>query len=130
MREDNEKLLGTLQEVCRQQHEEIEKKRIQISDYEEENRVLRKRAEMLLDQNSRLENRIRELEEWCGHLQNCIDEEEKEKAYHRSRIRELEEWTAKLEEERAALEKNRTGFISRVKSWLGKCLRGEKYHGE
>lgn len=116
MREDSEKLLHTLQEVCRQQHEELERKRIQIWDQEEENRVLRKKAEALQEKNGRMKERIEELEAWCGHLQNCIDEEEREKEYHTSRIRELEDWTAELE-------KRRGGFARRMKRWICKHLR-------
>lgn len=98
MMEDSQKLLRTLQEVCRQQHNEIEQKKIQIWDQEEENRVLRKRVEKLQNANGRLEDRVKELESWCGHLQGCIDEEEKIRLYHQDKIQELEKWTTHLQE--------------------------------
>ena len=67
--ENNQKLLDRLQGICTKQHEEIEQKKVQVWDLEEENRMLRKRVESLLATIDEKERRIEELEEWCRWLE-------------------------------------------------------------
>ena len=65
----------TLEKICRQQYEEIEKKSIQIWDLEEENRVLRNESLAMKEVVDRHLIRIDELEKWCTHLQTNLDKE-------------------------------------------------------
>lgn len=71
--EQNQNLLYRLQEICQQQHEEITQKKVQIWDLEEEHRVFDKKLQKLRDELKEKQNRIDELERWCGHLQGEVD---------------------------------------------------------
>lgn len=67
----------TLGQICRQQYDEIEKKNIQLWDLEEENRLYQQKVLELQAVIKQRENRIDELEKWCGYLQSCLDREKK-----------------------------------------------------
>lgn len=65
--------LSALEQICRQQYEEIQHKKQQIWDVEEENRLLRLRIQELEGEVGRKTDRVNELEQWCSHLQGIID---------------------------------------------------------
>ena len=67
----------TLEQICRQQYEEIEKKRIQQWDLEEENLIYQQRVSELEEIINQRNIRIDELEKWCTYLQACLDKEKK-----------------------------------------------------
>ena len=68
--------LSQLEQICQQQFEEIENKKLQIWDLEEEVRVLRE-GKTALEQNLEAKTaRIDDLERWCAHLQAIIDARE------------------------------------------------------
>ena len=71
--EKSQNLLHELETICRQQYEEIEKKKIQLWDMEEENRVMQRCVADHQKKEQELQSRIDELERWCGHLQSIID---------------------------------------------------------
>lgn len=65
----------TLGQICQQQYEEIEKKNIQLWDFEEENSLLRQKNAQLQTIIDQRNARIDELERWCTYLQTCLDKE-------------------------------------------------------
>lgn len=69
----------SLEQICRQQREEIESRNIQIKDVEEEARLLRIRNQQLQEAVEKHVRRIDDLERWCTHLQRIIDEEAERK---------------------------------------------------
>ena len=88
--EKSQNLLHELESICRQQYEEIEKKKIQLWDMEEENRVMQRCVEDHEKKEVQLQNRIDELERWCGRLQGIIDVEAEEKNRQIERYEALE----------------------------------------
>lgn len=65
--------LSQLEQICQQQFEEIENKKLQIWDLEEEVRVLREGNATLEQTMEAKTTRIDDLERWCAHLQAIID---------------------------------------------------------
>lgn len=88
--EKSQNLLHELETICRQQYEEIEKKKIQLWDMEEENRVMQRCVEDHKKKEQALQNRIDELERWCGHLQGIIDHDAEEKKQRVERYEKME----------------------------------------
>lgn len=80
-----------LEEICRQQYEEIEKKKLQLWDVEEENRVLRSSIDEYQKTVEKHVNRIDDLERWCSHLQSIIDKEAEERKKRESQYQMLAE---------------------------------------
>lgn len=78
--EKSQNLLHELETICRQQYEEIEKKKMQLWDMEEENRVMQRCIADHEKKEQELQNRIDDLERWCGHLQSIIDKESNRRA--------------------------------------------------
>ena len=66
----------TLEQICRQQYDEIEKKNIQLWDFEEENAILHQKVAELQEVIVQREARIHDLEVWCTKLQARLDEKE------------------------------------------------------
>ncbi len=83
-------MLSSLEQICQQQYEEIEKKKIQIWDVEEENRLLRISRQELLETVDKHVNRIDELERWCTHLQGIIDSEQQKREERERKYQQLE----------------------------------------
>ena len=72
--EENNKILQRLEQICQKQHEELEQKRVQVWDLEEENEVLKRRFETQQNEIAMRDKRIDEYENWCAHLQKQIDQ--------------------------------------------------------
>ena len=91
-------IMSSLRQICRQQGEEIEKKKLQIEDVEEENRLLRVRireSEKAIDVQVK---RKEELQRWCGHLQSIVDAYTERQEAQESRIKELHTWCEHLQQ--------------------------------
>ena len=91
-------IISSLRQICREQGEEIEKKKLQIEDVEEENRLLRIR---IRDLEAAVDEQVKQKEElqcWCGHLQSIIDSNAERQAAQESRIGELQDWCAHLQQ--------------------------------
>lgn len=85
---DDQKTINDLRAICRQQYEAIEAQKLHIWDVEEENRVLQEQHQQLLDTIEARQQRIDDLERWCGHLQGLLDaevaqREEREQQYEK-----------------------------------------------
>ena len=85
---DDQKTINDLRAICRQQYEAIEAQKLHIWDVEEENRVLREQNQELQDTADARQQRIDDLERWCGHLQGLLDaevaqREEREQQYEK-----------------------------------------------
>lgn len=76
---ESQNALIELETICRKQYVEIEKKKIQLWDMEEENRVLQHTVERYRETEKKHVDRIDELERWCSHLQGIIDTQAEEK---------------------------------------------------
>ena len=113
-------IVPSLRQICRQQGEEIEKKKLQIEDVEEENRLLRIR---IRDLEAAVDEQVKQKEElrcWCGHLQSIIDSNAERQAAHESRIRELQDWCAHLQsivDEDARQLQARESRIEELQNW-------------
>lgn len=83
--------LSALEQICRQQYEEIQYKKQQIWDVEEENRLLRLRIQELEGEVGRKTDRVNELEQWCAHLQSIVDEEARQREEREQQYRRLEQ---------------------------------------
>lgn len=68
--------IDAIKKICQQQYMEIEARKVQLFDIEEENRVLNLKIANLHELNEQYKNRINELEQWCRHLQSIIDKYE------------------------------------------------------
>lgn len=68
--------LSQLEQICQQQFEEIENKKLQIWDLEEEVRVLQEGKTALEQTLEAKAARVDDLERWCAHLQAIIDARE------------------------------------------------------
>ena len=84
------KIVVDLQKICERQYTEIEIKKIQFLDLEEENRVLKDRIKTLQELSEKDMNRIDELERWCGHLQGIIDKNTEENETRIQQYQKLE----------------------------------------
>ena len=82
--------LSSLEQICRQQYEEIEKKKLQIWDVEEENRLLRICNQRLTEDEEKHLGRIDELERWCTHLQRLLDAEVEKREKRERQYAQLE----------------------------------------
>ena len=90
-------IVPSLRQICQQQGEEIEKKKLQIEDVEEENRLLRIR---IRDLEAAVDEQVKQKEElrcWCSHLQSIIDSDVKRQEAQESRIKELHIWCEHLQ---------------------------------
>ena len=90
-------IISSLRQICREQGEEIEKKKLQIEDVEEENRLLRIRIRELEEAIDEQVKRKEELRCWCSHLQSIIDSDVKRQEAQESRIKELHIWCEHLQ---------------------------------
>lgn len=78
-----------LEEICQQQYDEIEKKKMLVWDLEEENRLLNVRTAQLETKLDEKQNRIDDLERWCAHLQGIIDANAEKEAQHRTQMERI-----------------------------------------
>lgn len=83
--------LSSLAEICHQQYDELERKRLQIWDVEEENRLLRIRIQELQGAVDKHMKRVDDLERWCGHLQGIIDAEKEQRETRERQYQQLEQ---------------------------------------
>lgn len=81
-------VFSSLEHVCQQQYLEIEKQKILILDVEEENRLLRRHNQDLLDSIAEKSNEAEALQKWCAHLQEQVDE-----------LDELRKWSSHLQKQ-------------------------------
>ncbi len=71
--DEMKKIVEDLRKICESQYIELEIKKIQLMDVEEENKVLSERVKTLTESAEKDKTRIEDLERWCGHLQGIID---------------------------------------------------------
>ena len=90
-------IISSLRQICREQGAEIEKKKLQIEDVEEENRLLRIRIRELEEAIDEQVKQKEELRCWCSHLQSIIDSDVKRQEAQESRIKELHIWCEHLQ---------------------------------
>lgn len=83
MKEKLESMEISLEQICRQQYQEIEKKSVQIWDLEAEILVLRKKVDEQSQIIAEQKIRIEELEKWCGYLQEWGDKLKKHAILYR-----------------------------------------------
>ena len=113
-------IISSLRQICREQGEEIEKKKLQIEDVEEENRLLRIR---IRDLEAAVDEQVKQKEElrcWCGHLQSIIDSNAERQEAQESRIKELHTWCEHLQkivDEDARQLKARETRIGELQDW-------------
>ncbi len=88
---DDQKTINDLRIICRQQYEAIEAQKLHIWDVEEENRVLQAQHQELLDTIDARQQRIDDLEHWCGHLQGLLDAEVAEREAREQQYQMLEQ---------------------------------------
>lgn len=104
-------VFSSLEHVCQQQYLEIEKQKILILDVEEENRLLRRHNQDLLDSIAEKSNEAEALQKWCAHLQEQVDE-----------LDELRKWSSHLQEqldEQIRKNEEREARFQRLKKRLG-----------
>lgn len=87
---EEKNICSELEAICRQQYEEIAKKKLQLWDVEEENRVLHCRIDEYQKTVDKYVDRVNELERWCTHLQGIIDKEMEEKKKRENKYQLLE----------------------------------------
>lgn len=87
---DEANVLSSLEQICQQQYEEIAKKKLQIWDVEEENRLLRIRIREMQGTIDKHIKRVDDLERWCGHLQSIIDSETEQREKRERQYQQLE----------------------------------------
>lgn len=85
-----QQVIKNLSEICNHQYKIIEMKNLQISDMEEENRVIQEKINILKDEISAKDATISDLHKWCGHLQGIIDEKEAKEEERRKLYQNLE----------------------------------------
>ena len=90
-------IISSLRQICREQGAEIEKKKLQIEDVEEENRLLRIRIRELEEAIDEQVKQKEELGRWSSHLQSIIDSDVKRQEAQESRIKELHIWCEHLQ---------------------------------
>lgn len=86
-----------LEAICHKQHEEIEMKKMQIWDLEEETNFLIRKTATLEEELNVRNKKIDDYEMWCAHLQGLVDNQQKEIETKNSKIREVEQWAGQQE---------------------------------